>query len=411
MKPLIATIIVFATCIFASAQTPIFVFYYPKGQTTLTLEQKLMLEQKLDSLALPSFCKISITGYTDSEGKKKNNLFLSQKRAQETKDYLVSRGFDSLYIEALGAGQIEDKNMDSSETARRRNRKVVVRFSCPVISGIAIDTTLQPKGKFENDTIIYGKQGTQVLIKEKSFYPRKIKDVEIKINEIFSMCDSIPEELQTVTETGICLASGGMAFVQAEYKKKPIRASVGAKFEVRIPVLNNDTSFRFYIAVQKNGTIKWRERKGTKQLENGQLYYVFETNVLGGFNCDAPIPGCNVNSENSYKIKTWTRYSTVRFYVDGQFSFFTAPAAPGSAKKYTIVNTASPENIYVYAEGGKNFLLPFHTLHGFVTKDVYKLSDLKYNKRKNMYKLSRSKFKSGSFPQLRSQRKQKMKCK
>lgn len=245
--------------------------------------------------------------------------------------------------------------------------------------------------------------------------------MKITLTEIFSLCDSIPDDVEMVTETGICLASGGMVFVQAEYKKKSIKPYRGAIFEVRIPVNNNDTTNNFYVAVrQKDGSLRWKERKGEIVTENEKKYYVFETNVLGGFNCDAPIPGCNINSDQYYTLKTWTKSSSVRCYINNQFSFFTARRI--SRRKFAIPSNVSPEDIYIAASGYKDFYLPHFLLkfipfyyklfdNHFITKKVFKLSELKYKSKRKFYKVRRRDFRIGYWKQLRNSYRQTMKCK
>ena len=381
------TIVLLLLCIVSAlrsqAQTNQVVCYFNKAQFTLTPDQTDNIDQLIDSFTL-SRCSFTVSGYTDREGNKKRNLELSLQRANAVVEYLIFKGVDSLKIKILKGGILGD-TAETTEEKKKLNRKAVLRITC---NQAITDTEKNKPVKFENDTVIYGKQGTQVLVKAGSFYPRKIKDVTIKINEIFSMCDSIPDDVETVTETGICLASGGMVFIQAEYKKKSIRTGRNALFEVRIPVLNNDTSFNFYVAVrQRNGKLRWREQKKTIMTVGGKTYFVFETNVLGGFNCDVPIPGCDMNSDYRYVLKTWTLESNVRFFIEGEFAFFTAREL--SRRKFSIPANVPPEKILVMVTGYKSTHTPWPLSIevDFITKRLYRLSEFKYKKRKNFYKL------------------------
>lgn len=413
---LLLAFIVFRT---SAQQYPSLTFYFNKGDFNLTNTQTDYIDRTLDSLKVSGGCEFKIVGYADNQGGRKRNLILSKQRAESISAYLISKGYDSIHIEAMGIGQIEDSTVILSERAKSLSRKAVLTISC---NSVLVDApgVKSPKNTFENDTVIYGKNGTQVRIKSEAFYPKKIKDVKINILEIFSLCDSIPEDVETVTETGVCLASGGMVFVKAEYKKKAIKPNRNAMFEVRIPVINNDTNYNFYIAVrQKNGTIRWRERKGSIISEDGRKYYVFETNVLGGFNCDVPIPGCDMNIDQYYTLKTWTKFCSVRYYVDNQFSVFNAREL--SYKKYAIPSNVSPDQIYVTCLGYKGFyfpqffeyLLPW-TWYGesyiFVTKKPYKLSELKYKKSRKLYKLRRRNFQYGGLEQLQENYRNNMRC-
>ncbi len=215
-----------------------------------------------------------------------------------------------------------------------------------------------------------------------------------------------------MSETGVCLASGGMVFLQAEYKKKRARLNGRALFEVKIPVMNNDTSFKFFIAVrQRNGRLRWKERKGEILDENGKIYYVFETNTLGGFNVDMKIPGCNMNDSNFYTLKTWTKNSRVRFYVNNQFSFFTAREI--KYRKFAIPSSFSPENICVSVYGTRfNWNLFWGgSGYSYITHRVYKLSEMKYKKRRKMYKLKFKFLELGEQKIQQDQIKKAMNCK
>lgn len=387
-------------------------FYFKKGKVELNETQKNQLETDIDSLKPNDDCIFKIKGFADNEGNRKNNLKLSAKRAELTANYLRLLQIDSNKIISIGAGQIGDSSEEFTVFQRNLNRKIVI--SCNCIKGLnnfKRHSQTTPT-KFENDTIIYAKNGTQLKIKEGSFYPKKIKDVKITINEIFSLCDSIPDELETVSETGVCLASGGMVFLQAEYKKKRARLNGRALFEVKIPVMNNDTSFKFFIAVrQRNGRLRWKERKGEILNENGKIYYVFETNTLGGFNVDMKIPGCNMNDSNFYTLKTWTKNSRVRFYVNNQFSFFTAREI--KYRKFAIPASFNPENIYVSVYGTRFNWNLFWSGSGYsyITHRVYKLSEMKYKKRRKMYKLKFKHLELGEQKRQQDQIKKAMNCK
>lgn len=387
-------------------------FYFKKGKVVLNETQKNQLETDIDSLKANDDCIFTIKGFADNEGSRKNNIKLASKRAELAANYLRLLQIDSNRIISIGAGQIGDSSEEFTVIQRNLNRKIIISCNCNKGFINSKNQSIKPQTKFENDTIIYAKNGTQLKIKEGSFYPIKIKDVKITINEIFSLCDSIPDELETVSETGVCLASGGMVFLQAEYKKKRVKLNGKALFEVKIPVMNNDTSFKFFIAVrQRNGKLRWKERKGEILNENGKIYYVFETNTLGGFNVDMKIPGCNMNDSNFYTLKTWTNNSRVRFYVNNQFSFFTAREI--KYRKFAIPSSFSPENIYVSVYGTRfNWNLFWGgSGYSYITHRVYKLSEMKYKKRRKMYKLKFKFLELGEQKRQQNQIKKAMKCK
>ena len=70
--------------------------------------------------------RIRVEGHTDSNGKPKDLLELSQRRALAIKAYLVNRGIDEQRIESVGYGGQFPVVDNSTEANRRKNRRVEV---------------------------------------------------------------------------------------------------------------------------------------------------------------------------------------------------------------------------------------------------------------------------------------------
>jgi hypothetical protein len=370
--------------------------YFQNNETDLNKNNIDVLEFFIDSVEISPNCKLTITGYADNKGDEKLNYALSEKRALSVKEYFTTKGYIPENIIVKASGPILDPNKNKNDTERQLNRKVEINVSCSSNKKEDIKSIALTNPNFENDTIIKGKNGTELKIKKGAFYPKKIKDVLIEIIELSTYCDSIPDDVETITENGVCLASGGMAFISATYKKKPVKKSFEGAFEVKVPIQKNDSTMDFYIAVkQKNGKLRWKKSDGKIITEYGKKYYVYETNILGGFNCDKEIPGCNVDNKNIYIIKTWVKIPKVKYYIKDKFSFYNAPEI--SKRKVSIPATISPNDIYIEVKGYKAFSLRHFRqkqVGGFYeTKQIYTLSDLKYNSRKKQYKLKAKFFK------------------
>ena len=70
----------------------------------------------------------AIEGHTDSVGSSKSNQLLSERRANAVRDYLISNGINADRLTAVGYG--EDQPIDDNSTAsgRKNNRRVEVKL-------------------------------------------------------------------------------------------------------------------------------------------------------------------------------------------------------------------------------------------------------------------------------------------
>ncbi|MCY1212660.1 type VI secretion system peptidoglycan-associated domain protein [compost metagenome] len=72
---------------------------------------------------------VRIEGYTDSSGKKPDNLRLSTERAQAVADALVDLGIDAKRIQVQGYGEAFPVAENASNRGRAQNRRVEIVFS------------------------------------------------------------------------------------------------------------------------------------------------------------------------------------------------------------------------------------------------------------------------------------------
>ncbi|HSB91705.1 MAG TPA: OmpA family protein, partial [Flavitalea sp.] len=72
---------------------------------------------------------IQIEGYTDNTGKERSNIYISQKRANVVKNYLVSKGISASRISATGYGSKSPIADNATAEGRSRNRRVEFKVS------------------------------------------------------------------------------------------------------------------------------------------------------------------------------------------------------------------------------------------------------------------------------------------
>jgi len=72
--------------------------------------------------------KVEISGHTDSDGTKRNNQILSEKRADAVKQLLVSEGCDPDMIITIGYGASKSIMSNDTEEGKAKNRRVELKF-------------------------------------------------------------------------------------------------------------------------------------------------------------------------------------------------------------------------------------------------------------------------------------------
>jgi outer membrane protein OmpA-like peptidoglycan-associated protein len=105
------------------------VLNYQFGSDKLTKASQKRMNMIVEYLTLDSNLDlVLIDGYSDSYGGRNTNLKMSQRRANNVRELIVSSGIDASRIEANGYG--EKRHVASNETiiGRGKNRRVVIRM-------------------------------------------------------------------------------------------------------------------------------------------------------------------------------------------------------------------------------------------------------------------------------------------
>jgi OOP family OmpA-OmpF porin len=97
---------------------------FKSGSARLQPEAKTLLDQVTLVLKVnKKWSKLEVVGYTDNIGRTKMNQKLSQKRANEVKKYLVSKGIAASYISIAGFGHKNPKMSNATKEGRYKNRR------------------------------------------------------------------------------------------------------------------------------------------------------------------------------------------------------------------------------------------------------------------------------------------------
>lgn len=102
--------------------------FYEKEAFALKPESKVELNKLVAFLKENPTMKIEIGGHTDDSGTAAFNKDLSQKRANEVKQYLISQGIDAARLSTKGYGQDEPLLPNTTEENRAQNRRTEVKI-------------------------------------------------------------------------------------------------------------------------------------------------------------------------------------------------------------------------------------------------------------------------------------------
>ena len=83
--------------------------FFVIGRTDISAEGKIVLDQMAETIKASNGGKFVVTGYADKEtGSAARNMQLSQQRAQNVHDYLVSKGVNSDQLDVIAMGSKEN---------------------------------------------------------------------------------------------------------------------------------------------------------------------------------------------------------------------------------------------------------------------------------------------------------------
>lgn len=99
---------------------------YPPGGARLDEETKTELDALAERLIAYKEVRIEIRGYTDSWGTPEGNEYISQRRADVIKKYLVEKGVEEERIEAKGYGATDFIAENKTEEERALNRRIEI---------------------------------------------------------------------------------------------------------------------------------------------------------------------------------------------------------------------------------------------------------------------------------------------
>ena len=103
--------------------------YFATNSDRIQRRSFAMLDEMASILgAQPDLGRVSIDGHTDSRGRDRHNLQLSERRAQSVMRYLVEKGIPAERVEAHGYGEERPIAPNDTRDGRAQNRRVEFRL-------------------------------------------------------------------------------------------------------------------------------------------------------------------------------------------------------------------------------------------------------------------------------------------
>lgn len=91
--------------------------------TELTAEGRGTVQKNADYLKRWASTKVMVEGHADSRGTNEYNLALGEKRADVTRDYLVSLGIANDRVTIVSKGEEQPSCSEEAESCWQRNRR------------------------------------------------------------------------------------------------------------------------------------------------------------------------------------------------------------------------------------------------------------------------------------------------
>jgi outer membrane protein OmpA-like peptidoglycan-associated protein len=100
------------------------VVYFDPGSAVINDENLQKLDRAAEMIKIYAPAMVAVRGYTDAVGDEFSNFFLSQRRADAVKDYLVQSGLDADRLVTVGCGENNSGFDNRTHMGKIMNRRV-----------------------------------------------------------------------------------------------------------------------------------------------------------------------------------------------------------------------------------------------------------------------------------------------
>ena len=107
-----------------SGHVAVYGINFDTGKSNLKDDSESVLTEVAKLLTDNADLKLRVEGHTDNQGKSKENLALSKKRAQAVKDWLVKKGVEAARLTTEGFGDQKPVGDNKTDEGKAKNRRV-----------------------------------------------------------------------------------------------------------------------------------------------------------------------------------------------------------------------------------------------------------------------------------------------
>ena len=107
-----------------SGHVAVYGITFDTGKAEIKTDSEPVLKEVAKLLTDNAELKLRVEGHTDNEGRKKDNLALSKKRAAAVKEWLVKNGVAAARLTAEGFGDAKPVEDNKTDEGRAKNRRV-----------------------------------------------------------------------------------------------------------------------------------------------------------------------------------------------------------------------------------------------------------------------------------------------
>ncbi|MEM9546518.1 MAG: OmpA family protein [Bacteroidota bacterium] len=222
------------------------------------------------------------------DGSDAYNMELSQRRAEEVKQYLMQNGVDASDIDVAFRGESDLVHLSSEDALKGKNRRVSIVTTGYAYSNVQeLVSLVEPDEEDEfviepqRESKLTLSKGTDVLIPTDAFCmldgtPVSNENIRIQFKEAFEYSDMVDQHLYTQTENQI-LETGGMIYIEATQNGKPLRLQDGKQIDLTFPSQEEvKEGMQLFTGVEDENGVIWEEtgEEITSTTDNSQAPFI-----------------------------------------------------------------------------------------------------------------------------------------